>query len=53
MVIYVIVGDNRHICKSRVVESLSQQGAVMGQTTVADIFTHADGDFFIVVFSTL
>ena len=53
VVVYIIVGQNRHIMESGVIKGFAKKGTVMGQTTVADIFAHTDGHFFAVVFAAL
>ena len=40
----VVVGDDGHLRVARVVERLAQQGRVVGETAVADVLAHADGD---------
>ena len=53
VVVYIIVGENRHIMESGIIKGFAKKGTVMGQTAVADIFAHTDGYFFAVVFAAL
>ena len=51
MAVLVIVGQNRNIRKSGIIQRLAQQRAVVRQSAVTDIFSHADGNLFVLVFS--
>ena len=51
MAVRVIVGQNRHMGIPRVVQRLAKQRAVVGQTAVAHVFSHADGRLVLVILS--
>ena len=51
--ILIIVGQNRNLGKSCVVQGFSQQLAVVGQAAVAHIFSHADGHMVQVIAAAL
>ena len=51
MGIRIVVGQYGNLRKSRVIQCFSEQGTVMGQTAVPDIFRHPDGRVFRIVFS--
>ena len=53
MVVLVIIGQDGHVGISRIVQSLAQQGTVMSQPAVSDVFCHADSSLFVVIFSAL
>ena len=53
VVIHIVIGDDRHIGETGVIQSLSKQGTVMGQPAVPDIFSHRDGNLTVIVLSAL
>ena len=53
MAVFVVVCQNRHLGKARVIQSFSQKSAVMGKTAVADIFPHSDSRMVRIIFSAL
>ena len=49
----VIIREDRHIGKSRVIKCFPKQSAVMGQAAVTDVLSGGNGNFFSVIFSAL